>query len=89
MLTAEGLSEVVGFIYRAGIDAALWPDALRRVAKAMGGESALLQQIDLRTLLPRTSLSVGRDADLARSIAQWAPRNCCKHSRRKSAFARL
>jgi DNA-binding CsgD family transcriptional regulator/PAS domain-containing protein len=76
MLTAEDLSEVVGLIYRAGVDAALWPTALRRVAAAVRSESAIVQQIDLTTLLPRGSLSVGRDGDFERSMQVWSPRNC-------------
>jgi DNA-binding CsgD family transcriptional regulator len=76
MVTAEALSELIGLIYRAGADVALWPDTLRRVARAVHGESALLQRIDLTTLLPESSLSIGRDPHLERSLATWAPRNC-------------
>ena len=76
MLTVEGLSEIIGLIYRAGLDAALWPTALRRVAAAVRGESAVLQQVDLSTLLPRGSLSVGRDGEFERSLPVWSPRNC-------------
>jgi DNA-binding CsgD family transcriptional regulator len=76
MLTVEGLSEIIGLIYRAGLDAALWPTALRRVAAAVRGESAVLQQVDLSTLLPRGSLSVGRDGEFERSLSVWSPRNC-------------
>ena len=68
------VADLVGAIYHAALDAALWPDVLNRIGDAVGGPEILFGVYDPATGLSNM-LAPRIDPALIGSLMDWAPRN--------------
>jgi DNA-binding CsgD family transcriptional regulator len=59
MPAGEDLLTTIEAIHAAGMDAALWPDALKRVSRLFGAVGATLENFDMRALTLRDFYIVG------------------------------
>jgi DNA-binding CsgD family transcriptional regulator len=71
---SDEIVDLVGAIYDAALDAALWPDVLNRIGDAVGGPEILFGVYDPATGLSNM-LSPRIDPVLIGSLMDWAPRN--------------
>ena len=86
---AEQASELIGRIYDAAFDPALWPDVLVRLTDAMGGADATIAVNDRRNgitsmIAPRTD-----PASLRSYCSYWVGRNDVWQRRRQIAVGRV
>jgi len=70
----DEIVDLVGAIYDAALDAALWPDVLNRIGDAVGGPEILFGVYDPATGLSNM-LSPRIDPARIGSLMDWAPRN--------------
>ncbi|MGZ3295529.1 MAG: helix-turn-helix transcriptional regulator [Xanthobacteraceae bacterium] len=70
----DAVVDLMGAIYDAALEAALWPEVLNRIGEAVGGPDILFGIYDPATGLSNM-LSPRIDPALIGSLMEWAPRN--------------
>src|SRR5258708_3955071 len=70
----DGVLDLVGAIYDAALDAALWPEVLNRIGDGVGSPEVILGIYDPTTGLSNL-LAPRINPELVASLMDWAPRN--------------
>ncbi len=70
----DGVLDLVGAIYDAALDAALWPEVLNRIGDAVGSPEVIFGIYDPTTGLSNL-LAPRINPELVASLMDWAPRN--------------